>query len=160
VFSQNIYALLTLVASYLLCRPSRVDEDSELEGADDASLNSDDVADMVMGGSSDDGKSFAVCALAALVRQSCSAELVYFSADPCASTSLHMLRNSTQSEVNLIIHAELCNEHVGAGGGSDGLSDAGDSDGEGLMQLEEDSPDEKAKPKRGRGARVSALWSG
>jgi hypothetical protein len=33
-----------------------------------------------------------------------------------------------------------------------------DSDGEGLMQLEEDSPDEKAKPKRGRGARVSLLW--
>jgi hypothetical protein len=26
------------------------------------------------------------------------------------------------------------------------------------MQLEEDSPDEKAKPKRGRGARVSLLW--
>jgi hypothetical protein len=27
------------------------------------------------------------------------------------------------------------------------------------MQLEEDSPDEKAKPKRGRGARVSVLWT-
>jgi hypothetical protein len=33
-----------------------MDEDSELEGADDASLNSDDVADMVMGGSSDGGE--------------------------------------------------------------------------------------------------------
>jgi hypothetical protein len=80
-----------------------MDDDSELEGADDASLNSDDVADMVMGGSSDDGK----CRCHRWCAPACCA--VYFSAVPeSADSATYTTQFYAVKSGNLIIHAVLC----------------------------------------------------